>query len=265
MIPNQVEAGRYLDGVLAFLTVLLCLGVLLLAGAVLFLVVRFSNQWALLTLRRHRPTAIASWRGGGRVAAEARTEYGPAGRQVGPVSGEDCAWYHVLLIREPTRRLATGDYDPDHDVLLELGSPGWPAIADPTGRIPVDPRMFALPTRQEPLATETTRLTHRLSAPVPLPPVVPRDLIDDLRRSERLILTEVRLPRNRPVFALGRPSNGALVPSRGTLSVFTSDSREKVLATRVDDVKVALRAAVAMLLTGAVLTGGSAAALATMY
>ena len=69
----------------------------------------------------------------------------------------------------------------------------------------------------------------------------------------------------RPVFALGRASNGALVPSRGTLSVFTSDSREKVLATRVDDVKVAFRAALAMLLTGAVLTGGSAAALATMY
>jgi len=245
-----------LTDVLALMTVLLCLGMLLIAGALLFLVVRFSNQWALLTLRRHRPTPIAQIAGHRRVAVEGRTEYGPAGRQIGPVSGQHCTWYRMILMREPARGLATGD-GPDHDVLLDLSSPGWPALTDPTGRIAVDPRMLGLPGRQEPVATETVRMTESAS----MPPVVPRDVIDDLRRGERLTLSEVRLPRGRDVFALGRAHDGSLVPSRGTLSVFTTDSRAKVLADRAEDVKVALGAAVVMLLTGAVLTGGSAAAL----
>jgi hypothetical protein len=238
------------------MTVLLCLGVLLLAGALIFLVVRFSNQWALLNLRRHVPTPIGSWRGGGRVAVEATTEYGVAGPQMGPVTGRDCTWYHVTLIREPTRSLGTGDGQ-DYDVLLDFTSPAWPALADLSGRVAVDPRMFNLPTRQEPVATEATRLTD----PASMPPIVPRHIIDGVRRGERLTLSEVRLPRGKAVFALGRPAGGALVPSRGTLSVFTTDSRAKVLADRVEDVKVALGAALVMLVTGAVLTGGSAAAL----
>jgi hypothetical protein len=245
-----------LTGVLALMTVLLCLGVLLIAGALLFLVVRFANQWALLTLRRHPPTPIGEAPGRRRVAVQGRTEYGTAGRQIGPVSGNDCTWYQVTLVREPTRSLGTGDGQ-DYDVLMDLSSPAWPALADPTGRIAVDPRMFNLPTRQEPVATEAVRLTD----PAAMPPVVPRDVIDDLRRGERLTLSEVRLPRGRDVFALGRPHDGALVPSRGTLSIFTTDSRVKVLADRVEDVKVALGAALVMLLAGAVLTGGSAAAL----
>jgi hypothetical protein len=52
-----------------------------------------------------------------------------------------------------------------------------------------------------------------------------------------------------------------LVPSRGTLSVFTTGDRAKVLADRTEDVQVARGAALVMLVAGAVLTGGSAAAL----
>ena len=245
-----------LTGVLALMTVLLCLGILLFAGALLFLVVRFSGQWALLTLRRLAPTPIAEAHGHKRVAVQGRTEYGTAGRQIGPVSGHDCTWYRVTLVREPARGPGTGD-DHDYDVLLDLSSPAWPALADPTGRIAVDPRLLAPPARQEPLATETLRLTD----PAFMPAVVPREVIDDLRRGERLTLSEVRLTRGRDIFALGRPHDGALGLSRGTLSVFTTDSRAKVLADRVEDVKVALGAALVMLLAGAVLTGGSAAAL----
>lgn len=253
---NGWRGVAILTNVLALMTVLLCFGVLLIAGALLFLVVRFSGQWALFNLRRHVPLPIGSVRVRSRVAVEGRTEYGSAGRQVGPVSGQDCAWYHVRLVREPTRNLGTGDGE-DYDVLLDLTSPAWPALADPTGRIAVDPRMFNLPARQEPVATVAVRLTD----PALMPPVVPREIIDGLRRGERLELSEVRLPRGRDIYALGRPHDGALVPSRGTLSVFTTDSRAKVLADRVEDVKVALGAALVMLVTGAVLTGGSAAAL----
>lgn len=234
------------------MTVLLCVGVLLLVGALVFLIVRFSSQWALLTLRRHAPVAIGSGPQRGRIAVEGRTEYGTAGRQVGPVSGRDCAWFRVTLIREPSRRGGAG-----HDVLLDLSSPAWPALADPTGRLEVDPRLLDLPDRREPVATETVRLTE----PSSMPAVVPRDVVDDLRRGERLTLSKVRLPRGREVFALGRPEHGTLLPSRGTLSIFTTDRRATVLADRAEDVKVALGAALVMLLTGAVLTGGSAAAL----
>jgi len=259
-----VVRGRYRDGVVALMTVLLCIGGLLIAGALVFLMVRFAGQWALLTLRRHPPTPIGSWRGGARVAVEAYTEYGPAGRQIAPATGEDCAWYHVRLIREPTRRLLVGDGEAEYDELLDLASPAWPAIADPTGRIEVDPRMLDLTPREEPVATESVRLVHRAAESVALPPIVPGEVIDDLRGGERLVLTEVRLPHGRRIFALGRPSRGALVPSHGSLSIFTSDDYEKILAERSAGVRVFLRAALAMLAVGAALAGGSAAALAAL-
>jgi hypothetical protein len=245
-----------LTPVQALVTVLFCLGVLLLAGALLFLAVRFANQWALLTLRRRVPVAIGAAPGRGLVAIEARTEYGPAGRLVGPVSGHDCTWYRVLLVREPARRAGRGD-GPDHDVLLDLRSPAGPALADPTGRLAVDPRMFEGAAGREQPVTETVRLID----PASMPRVVPRDVVEDLRPGERLTLTELRLPRGRDVFAVGRPAGGVLVPGRGSLSVFTTESRAKVLADRAEDVKVALGGALVMLLAGAVLTGGSAAAL----
>jgi hypothetical protein len=254
-----------LTDVFALVTVLLCMGVFLVLGALIFLAVRFSNQWALFTLRRHPPTTIGSWRGGGRVSVEAHSEYGEAGRQTAPATGEDCAWFHMTLIRKPSRRMTLAEDNPEHDVLLELVSPAWPAIADETGRIAVDPRMFELPGRREPAPTETTRLTYRVAEPVRMPPVVPREAIDDLRRGEKLVLTEVRLPRGRPIFALGRPAGGAFVPSRGSLSVFTSDSRAKVLADRLEDNRVALGAALVMLVSGVVLAGGSAAAMSALH
>jgi hypothetical protein len=260
-----VVGGRYRDGVVALFTVLLCLGVFLLTGGLIFLAVRFSEQWALLVLSRHRPTPIGSRRGNGRVGLEAHTDYGPAGRQIGPVSGEDCTWFHLRLVRKPSRRFGSGDSVPDYDQLLDLASPGWPTIVDPTGRIEIDPRMLDLPTRREPVATETVELTHRDLAPVALPPVVPREALADLRRGERLILTEVRLPRGRRVFALGRRSRGILVPSRGTLSVFTTDSWEEIRAARSADLGIALRAGLAMLAVGVVLTGGSAAAFSALF
>jgi hypothetical protein len=221
-------------------TVALCFGILLVAGAGIFVLVILGDLRALWILRRLRPSPIGAR---GRVALEGTTEYGTAGHQIAPVTGEDCTWYRVVLLREPSRAFSTGD-DPDHDVILESESPAWPALTDRSHRIPVDPRLVSPkralydPIMSGPPAYTVTELEHSRAKPVPLPAIVPTDVIDGLRKSERLRLTEIRVPRGRPVFAMGRVTNQGLLPNRTGLTVFTTDSRTKTIATRQDDVRL---------------------------
>ncbi|WIM93579.1 hypothetical protein ACTOB_005562 [Actinoplanes oblitus] len=222
-------------------------GALLLGAAGIFLLRHLGDHREVRTLRRVHPAPIASWNGG-RVAAEARTAYGHAGRQVGPVSGADCAWYHVRLLREPSRRSA----DDSHDILLDITAPGWPAITDASGRIPVDPRALDGPVRTDPPAVETTRISYRKSAPIRLPAVVPPDIVDSLGRNERLELTEVRLPSGIDVFALGRATADGLVPA-----YFTTRTRAEALAARIDDLGPARRLIAGCGLAGLLLAGGA--------
>ncbi|MBB4744226.1 hypothetical protein BJY16_007685 [Actinoplanes octamycinicus] len=229
-------------------------GALLVGGAGIFFLLHLGDRREARTLREVHPAPIGSW-DGGRVAAEARTEYGHAGRQVGPVSGADCTWYHVLLVREPSRRSS----DDSHDVLLDITAPGWPAIADASGRIPVDPRALGEPLRSDPAPIETTRVSYRRSAPVRLPAVVPPDIVDGLRQSERLELTEVRLPRGVDVFALGRTTADGLVPA-----YFTTRTRAEALAARLDDLALSRRLIAGFGLTGLLLAGASVVVLRTL-
>jgi hypothetical protein len=249
-----VARSLYVDQVVTVTTIGFCLGALLIGGAGIFFLLHLGDRHELRTLRRVRPAPIASW-GRGRVAAEACTEYGPAGRQIGPVSGADCAWYQVMLTREPSR----GSSDDSCDTLLDITAPGWPAITDRSGRVPVDPRGLAGPPRSDPAAVETTRITYRRSAPVPLPAVVPPDIVDGLRKNERLELTEVRLPRGIEVFALGRATADGLVPT-----CFTTRTRAEALAARIDDLGLVRRLIVGFGLVGLLLAGGSAAILRTL-
>ncbi|WP_189330944.1 hypothetical protein [Actinoplanes ianthinogenes] len=228
-------------------TIGFCAGALLVGAAGIFVLLHLGNHREVRTLRRVRPAPIASWNSG-RVAAQARTEYGPAGHQVGPVSGEDCVWYHVVLRREPSRRSS----DDSYDLLLDITAPGWPAIADASGRIPVDPRGLDEPLRGEPVATEATRITYRRSDPVRLPAVVPPDIVDSLRKHEHLELTEVRMPRGVAVFALGRVTADGLRPA-----YFTTRTRAEALAARIDDLGLARRLIAGFGLTGLLLTGGA--------
>ncbi|MEV6305528.1 hypothetical protein AB0M02_39360 [Actinoplanes sp. NPDC051861] len=230
-----------MTAVMVVATVAFCLGGLLFGGAFIFLALSLSDLRALGTLRRTTPTPIGA-RSRGRVALEGVTEYGPAGRQFAPVSGEDCAWYHVVLLREPSRRFSRGD-DPDHDVLLDVASPAWPTLADHGGRLPVDPRTWTDPILEEPSVPVTTRLEHRLAAPVPLPSIVPPDVVADLRKSERLSLTEVRIPRGTKVFALARVNGRGLAPRRSGATVFTTLSRAEVLTSRRESMGMGRRMA----------------------
>ncbi len=91
-------APVYVDGVMLAAALVLCSGACLLMVAPIFLLLSFGDQRQVRTVRRITPSAIGS-RTVGRVAVEDVTEYGAAGRQAGPASGEDCAWHRATLIR----------------------------------------------------------------------------------------------------------------------------------------------------------------------
>ncbi|MEU8661205.1 hypothetical protein [Actinoplanes philippinensis] len=241
-------------------TVALCLGLLLVAGAGIFVLLILGGLRELWTLRRLRPATIGAR---GRVALEGTTEYGAAGRQTAPASGEDCTWYRAILIREPSRALSHGE-GPDHDVILESESPVWPALADRLTRVPIDPRLVSPrrglydPLMSDPPVYVVTEYEHSHADPADLPAIVPADVIAGLRRSERLRLTEVRVPHGRPVFAVGRTTRRGLLPSRAGLTVFTTDTRAAAIARRRDDIRVGGAAVVWLTAIGLVLAVPSA-------
>ncbi|MBM2620453.1 hypothetical protein JIG36_33580 [Actinoplanes sp. LDG1-06] len=238
---------------MAVATVAFCVGGLLVGGSGIFFLLNLGDLRALRTMRRVAVVPAAN-PGGGRVAFEGRTEYGPAGRQFAPVSGQDSAWFHVRLIREPTRQFATGD-GPDYDVLLDFSSPDGFALADHSGRAPVDPAILGYPFFTEPRVHVETTVVHRKSAPRTLPPVVLREIVDDVRKNERLTLTETRVPRGVAVYALGRMSGGKLTKSRTGVTVFSTDSRERVIAARQADISLGIRLTLGSAVTGLVLAG----------
>ena len=244
-------------------TVAYCIGGCLIGGAGIFILLNLGDHRALRTLRRVVPSPLLA-RTSGRVAVEGRTEYGPSGRQVGPVTGEDCVWFHVRLIREPARWQSSGETDPVYDVLLEFSSPGGFTLADHSGRIPVDPAILDHPYPMEPGVKVKTTLEHGPKAPRTLPPVVPRDLVDDLRKNERLTLTESRVPRGVQVFALGRLARGELKKSRAGVTVFTTKTRDQVIAARRDGISLNNRIIVGFALLGLALAGGGVGYLATL-
>lgn len=181
-------------------------------------------------IRRTGPTPVGSWRpGAGRVAAEGITDFGPAGRLVGPVSGEVCAWWQVTLTRRPSRGWSEDAYDE----LLDLTSPGLPAFSDHSGRVLLDRRVFDEPR----VVQKTIKFVHRGAAPDALPAIVPAEVVRDLRRGETLDLTEFRLPYALEVFALGRIVGppGTLSKAGGELTVFAAGGREQVISGRRND------------------------------
>jgi hypothetical protein len=183
------------------------------------------------------------------------------------VTGEDCAWYRVTLWREPGRH---GDDGPGHDVLLETESPAWPALAGGHARVPVDPRLLtSARTPFEPapdgrLVSIVTEHEYRRAAPGAPPPIVPAEAISGLRGHERLRLTEVRVPRGVPVFALGRVTGAGLRPSRAGLTLFTPDSRDEVIADRRESIRVGRAVAGMFALIGLALAGAAVIWLRTL-
>lgn len=247
-------------------TVAFCFGGLLTAASVIFLLLLLSDLRALWILRRRRPVPVGT---PGRASMEARTEYGPDGPQTGPLSGADCTWFRLSLIRSPSRA-ATGESGPDFDTVLEIESPHWPVIADQHGSLPVDPRLVAPAALFDPIQTDdrvtiTTTVEHRRTAPVPLPPAVPASILDDMREGDRLRLIEVRVPRAVAVFATGRVTPRGLRPSRLGLTILTPGTHASVTAARRSAIRTARATAIVMLTTGLLLAVPSAAYLSPLF
>jgi len=133
----------------------------LLIVAAFGLWMRLTEIRAGRTVRRTRPTPIASWRPGrGPVAGQGFTDYGPAGPQTGPLTELDCVWYRFTLERVTSR--AGPDGESSTDRLIELESPAWPAFADETGRAALDPSMLDIEGQSDPPSnsgTSSPRLT----------------------------------------------------------------------------------------------------------
>ncbi|GID29509.1 hypothetical protein [Paractinoplanes brasiliensis] len=233
-------------------TVAFCFGFLLVAGAGIFLLLIIADLRALWILHRLRPSPVGTR---GRVAIEGTTEYSEAGRQIGPVTGEDCTWYRVTLFKMRISSFVTSD-DHEPEVILKAESPAWPALADKNRRIPVHPRLVTpRDTVNDPFMSgasvyQVTDVSYDRADPVPLPPIVPASVIAGLRKSERLHLTETRVPRGLPVFAMGRVTNRGLLPNRTGLTVFTTDSRAAIIADRRDAVRTGRLAALWLTVIG---------------
>jgi hypothetical protein len=236
-------------------TLIFGLGALLVGGAGIFALINLGDRRAVRTLSRVRPSPIGApvLSSGGRVAVEGVTEGGPGGLLVGPVSGAECVWFRIQLVREPGRA------DDGHDLLMDTMSPGRPTVADATGRMAIDPRLINRPDRAGAAAAVETTVIHRRSAPRSLAPVVPQDLIDDLGRSETLRLTETRLPRGLEVFAFGRLTPDGLAPNRAGLSVFGTSRHADVLAARREDIALGGKLVVGSAVLGLVLAAAAAA------
>ena len=241
--------------------VLLAGGFMLVASVVMFLL-RADSRRAYRKVAGTAPTALASWRSGtARVAATGVTDYGPGGPQVGPISGEDCTWYRIEVVRSPSRR---SDDRTGEDRLGDFSAPSWPTLTDPSGRVVVDPRVLVKALGGgDTVATERAGTFAGEKYGKPVPGYVPAKLAGRLRPYEEIHLTEVRLPPGREVYAVGsvrgvRSGLAVLAPSRSGVTVFTTDGREQILARRVKDAAAVHWAIRAFGIAGLVLTAGSA-------
>ncbi|GAA0559600.1 hypothetical protein GCM10010172_48360 [Paractinoplanes ferrugineus] len=226
-------------------------GVCMVAVTGIFALISVGNlRWAR-KLRRAVPTPIGSWRGGV-VSTEAVTEHGTAGPQVGPLSRADCAWYEMTIVR-------MNNSDNRSDVRIDAGrSPAWPVLADPSGRVTIDPGLLTdrrgeSRTEHAPsacLATTEEWERRRDGAPPPfwVTPAIERSCA----YGDQLTLLEVRLPRGRRVFAIGRASGGSL--RRGLV---TPGRWADLITAREDDLRLMTRAIPAFAVLGlAVAAGG---------
>ncbi|SDS74232.1 hypothetical protein SAMN04489716_1500 [Actinoplanes derwentensis] len=236
---------------MAVATVAFCIGGLLIAASGIFVLLMLSDLRALWILRRRRPAPAGAV---GPVAFEATTEYGPAGPQTAPLSGEDCTWFRLTVLRTPSRATA----DSDHDVLLEIESPTWPVIADRGHHVPVDPRLVAPGALHDPIQTEPRITITTTVEQVPPPPIVPASILNDMRKNDRLRLIEVRVPRAVPVFATGRVTARGLRPSRLGLTILTPGTRAGTLATHQNSIRTGRTIAAALFLLGLLLATPSA-------
>jgi hypothetical protein len=216
--------------VLTIAVLALMLGACLLIAALTSLLLKASGTRQRRLVTRTPVTPLGQLRSGmSRVAAVGTTAYGPDGPVTAPVSGEQCAWFRLRLIRSPSRHK---DEVGGEDVLLERLARTVPALTDASGTVPIDPRILTEPPNlDDPVVTEqTVRLLSRDSA-AEWASLIPANLIEDKRGHETLQLWETRLPAGKRIFVLARTGRGPVLEPAG-FTVFTTDDAEAVRGRR---------------------------------
>jgi hypothetical protein len=235
-----------------------------LAGGALLLAGLTALALGVFAMRDHRvvartaPTPLGSWEAPARRrAALATTAYGPGGRFVAPVSGDECAWYAAELIRVPSRRISDETVDEDTLWRQAAGSPA--AIVDGTGSVLLDPHLTESPPSRNdtPLAEVTVRF-YRPQTLHTMPATVPRHAYADLRPYESLRLTELRVPAGRPAYVLGAAVRTGrhvmLVPARHGPTIVTRDLPSQVRHRQRRSAHASRRVAEGLTLAGATLS-----------
>jgi hypothetical protein len=251
--------------VVTFMTAVLGIGGFMLITSVVMFLLKSGSRRAYRKVAGTQPTALASWRPGTAwVAATGVTDYGPGGPQVGPVSGEDCAWYRIEVVRSPSRK---SDDRTGQDLLGEISAPSWPALTDSSGRVVIDPRVLVKTLDiGDAAATERAGTFAGARFGSAVPAYVPAKMAGTLRSYEDIHLREVRLPPGREVYTVGsvrgvHANLPVLAPGRWGVTVFTTEDREQVLARRAKNAAAAHTVMRAVGVLGLVITAGSAGAL----
>ncbi|MFC0431468.1 hypothetical protein [Kutzneria buriramensis] len=237
----------------------LLLGACLLIAALTSLLLKAGGTGQRRLVARTPVTPLGRLRGGmSRVAAVGATAYGPEGPVTAPVSGEQCVWFRVRLIRSPSRHK---DEVGGEDVLLERLARTTPALTDASGTVPIDPRILTEPPNlDDPVVTEQTmRLLSRDSA-AEWASLIPANLIEDKRSHETLQLWETRLPAGKQAYLLARTRRGPILEP-GTFTVFTTDDAETVRGRRQERVASATHLVRFLGVSGLVITALSVGAL----
>ncbi|HEU0241510.1 MAG TPA: hypothetical protein VFR11_19950 [Micromonosporaceae bacterium] len=203
-------------------------------------------------------TPIGSWDGTARRrAAIATTAYGPGGRYVAPITGEDCAWYAAELIRVPSRRLSEESIG--EDSLWRSVAPSPAAIADPTGSALLDPHLAeSPPTRHDIPIVDVALEIYRPETVETMPECVPAHAYMDVRGYESLRLTEVRVPAGRRAYVLGatvqRGPYVMLVAAGHGPTIVTRDSPDEVRLRQRRSARDSRRLARGLTIVGATLS-----------
>src|SRR5262245_44780000 len=107
----------------------LLLGVGLLVVSLTSVLLHAGARRSRRLIERTPVTPLGEVRPGGRrVAVAGTTAYGESGRYIGPISGADCAWFRVEMVRRPSRLFSGGDSG--EDVLFREAAPGPPRLVD---------------------------------------------------------------------------------------------------------------------------------------
>ncbi|MFD9736592.1 hypothetical protein [Umezawaea sp. NPDC059074] len=246
---------------LTFAVLVLLFGVCLLVACLTAVLLKVGELRERRIVEGTPTIAVGELRGGeSRVAVVGTTAFGPGGPVVGPVSGEECAWFRVWLTRSPSRR---ADEDGGEDVLLDVASPTPPALVDRSGAVLIDPGLLAEPPNlNDPVATEQVlRLLHGGSA-ADWPSLIPRGLLEDKRSHESVQLKEVRLPVGRVVYVVAGVGRGPVALRRTRhYSVLTTDDAAAVLRRTRERAASSGQLARALGVAGTVVTAVSAVAI----